>query len=186
MNLKYIFGKILFLTFLLTSSVFTLQAKAGEITPQEPGDAIGYFCNMSITNHSASKAQLFLKKKQDEPLWFSTIRDLFIYINSPEEDQRISAVYVNDMGQASWDNPESGTWIDAYKAYYVIDSNRRNGMGGASVVPFSSIENANKFINSYGGEIKSFKDVPESYIFSTGEFENKDNMEHMEDMPPHH
>ncbi len=181
-------GKIVLLTFVLALVLmlgFTTQAqaKAETITPQEPGNAIGYFCHMTVVNHSGAKAQLFLKKKQDKPLWFSTIRDIFIYVNSPEEDQRIAAIYVNDMGKANWDNPEAGTWINAYDAHYVINSSRLNGMGGKAIVPFSDLEKAKEFINNYGGEIKSFDEVPESYIFSTGDMEEMDNMEHM---PSHH
>ena len=160
-------------------SFSAIEARAEITLPQEPADEIGYFCNMTVTNHSASKAQIFLKKWRNKPLWFSTIRDVFIYINSPEEDQRIMAIYVNDMGIADWDKPEAGTWIAADKAFYVIGSTRRNGMGGASIVPFSSIDNANEFIKNYGGEIKSFNEMPKSYIFSTGEFEDTDNMGHM-------
>ncbi len=145
---------------------FASNSYAANVQPQEPEDNIGHFCNMTITNHTASKAQLFLKNKPNKPLWFSTIRDLFIYINSPEEDQRILAIYVNDMGIANWDSPEPDTWANAYDAIYVIESKRLNGMGGASIVPFTNTDKANDFIKSYGGEIKNFNSIPKDYIFS--------------------
>ncbi len=182
MFLRY-FGKITVFTF-MTVALLASSAHAQMPSPQEPGNEVGYFCNMTIVHHSAAKAQLFLKRKQDKPLWFSTIRDLFVYTHSPEEDQRIAGAYVNDMGVADWNAPEEGTWIDAYEAHYVINTERRNGMGGPAIVPFSSVEKAEEFIAQHGGEIKSFNDVPESYIFDVqgsdamGDSEAMDHMDH--------
>ena len=37
----------------------------------------------------------------------------FAFTFLPDEPKSVVALYVNDMGQANWDSPEAGTWIDA-------------------------------------------------------------------------
>lgn len=173
------YGKLLLgVTFIFFSISLSAFADTRPL-PQEPGNETGYFCKMTVINHSGAKAQIFIKNK-DNPLWFPTIRDLFIYINSPEEDQRILAMYVNDMGRANWDQPEAGTWVDAKSAYYVIGSSRINGMGGKAIIPFADKSKALEFMTDYGGTLKSFENIPQSYIFSAQEINHMEHMQHMD------
>lgn len=69
----------------------------------------------------------------------------------------------------SWDRPEPGTWVDARKAVYVIESRRRGGMGEAEAVPFSDGAAAQRFIDQYGGRLVSFEDMPRDYILASGD-----------------
>lgn len=133
---------------------------------QEPKEAIGYYCNMTIVAHSAAKGQIFINR-QDKPIWHATIRDLFIYMKSPEESHDIAAIYVNDMGVANWDKPEAGTWIDARNAYYVIKSSKRNGMGGLAIVPFGDINKSKAFVSKYGGEIVNSEGITSEFVFNS-------------------
>lgn len=133
--------------------------------PQQtiPKDAISYFGRMIIINHNGPKAHLFLKNQKD-PLWFSTVRDLFSYRLMPEENQTITALYVHDMGEATtWDHP-GPHWIEAEKAVYVINSRKLGGMGGKEVVPFKNQTSAETFIKKYGGRWVDFMSVPASYV----------------------
>ena len=85
----------------------------------------------------------------------------------PGESRNIAVVYVNDMGRASWDSPESGTWIDAASATYVIGSDRRGGMGALEAVPFADPAKAEAFIARHGGHTVRFEQMPQDYILAS-------------------
>jgi copper chaperone NosL len=83
----------------------------------------------------------------------------------------IAAIYVNDMGRASWDAPEPGTWIDARTAFYVLGSDRVGGMQAPEPVPFARKEDAQQFIARHGGEIADSHAIPPASIL---EFDQTD------------
>ena len=58
----------------------------------------------------------------------------------------------------------SGDWIDARKAWYVLESNRSGGMGAAEAVPFATKEGAESFRTKQGGKVYAFASIPEDYI----------------------
>lgn len=128
-------------------------------------DAIGYYCNMIVVNHNGPKGQIFLTGR-DEPLWFTSVRDTLAYTMLPDEPRNIAAIYVNDMGQASWDQPEPGTWIDGRQAWYVLGSEMTGGMGAPEAVPFRERAAAEAFAVRHGGEVVAFDAVPEERILA--------------------
>lgn len=130
--------------------------------PQELSrDSIGYFCQMTVVEHKGPKGQIILSD-QDEPLWFTSVRDTIAFTVLPGEAKNIAAIYVTDIGIASWDSPEAGTWVDGYKAWYVVNSSRTGGMGAQEIVPFGKKEDAVQFVSRYGGEIVDFKSIPKN------------------------
>jgi copper chaperone NosL len=128
-------------------------------------DAIGYYCNMIVVNHDGPKGQIFLSD-HDEPLWFTSVRDTLAYTMLPDEPRNIAAIYVNDMGRASWDQPEPGTWIDARQAWYVLGSKMTGGMGAPEAVPFRERAAAEAFAATRGGEVLAFDAVPQDRILA--------------------
>lgn len=137
--------------------------------PQEiPKDAVAVFCGMSLPEHSGPKAQIFLRS-EPAPRWFASVHDAFAYTMLAEEPKDISAIYVNDMARAkNWNQPEPGTWIEARKALFVIESGRRGGMAKDEAVPFSNSAAAEEFVKQHGGRLVSFAGMPESYILPGG------------------
>jgi len=133
--------------------------------PREVGDgAIGHYCGMALAEHPGPKGQIFLASKPD-PVWFSSVHDAFAFTLLPEEPKDIAAIYVNDMGKAkNWSQPEAGSWIDAKKAWYVIESKVKGGMGGDEAVPFGEEAAAKTFAAANGGRLVRFDDMPRSYI----------------------
>lgn len=128
-------------------------------------DAIGHYCGMNLTEHIGPKGQIKLRDS-DKTIWFSTIREVFAYTILPEEPKAITAIYVQDMGQADTSgNPAAESWIDAKQAYYVIESTSIGGMGEPDALPFKDLGLAEQFILNQGGKIVSFADMPEDYIF---------------------
>ena len=96
-------------------------------------EAIGHYCNMIVADHQGPKGQIYVADR-DQPVWFSSVRDTIAFTLLPEEPKNIVAIYVNDMGRASWEAPEPETWIEARGAWYVIESSRRGGMGAPEAV----------------------------------------------------
>ncbi len=137
--------------------------------PQEITDgAVAEFCGMSLDEHPGPKAQIFLAGGAS-PHWFASVHDAFAYTMLQDEPKDIAAIYVNDMGRVKhWDRPEPGTWIDARKAVFVIDSRRRGGMDENEAVPFSDPAAAKAFIAQYGGTAVDFAAMPRSYILADG------------------
>ncbi|MDJ0944975.1 MAG: nitrous oxide reductase accessory protein NosL [Kiloniellales bacterium] len=126
-------------------------------------DAIGHYCNMIVQDHAGPKGQIFLSG-QPEPIWFSSVRDTLAFTLLPEEPKDIAAIYVNDMGRASWDEPEAGTWIEAKGAWYVIGSTRQGGMGAPEAVPFSQRADAEGFAAAHDGRVVAFSEIPSDAI----------------------
>ena len=137
--------------------------------PQELSrDAVGYFCGMTVLDHNGPKGQIFLTDKE-QPLWFTSVRDTIAFTRLPGEPKNIAAIYVTDIGRASWDQPEPGTWIDARKALYVIGSDRVGGMQAPEVVPFATRNDAQQFVEQYGGKIYVFDEIPRESLLETVE-----------------
>ena len=126
-------------------------------------EANGYYCLMTVLNHSGPKGQIILTGKP-QALWFTSVRDTIAFTLSPEEPKNIAAVYVNDMSNAKWDNPGEENWIEARNAWYVIGSDRQGGMGAPEAVPFLTKSSAALFANKQGGSVYIYSDIPKAYI----------------------
>lgn len=136
-------------------------------------EAEGFYCNMIVIDHPGPKAQVF-EKGQKKALWFTSVRDALVYDRLPGEAQHIQAIFVHDMGRAtSWDKPENqNIWIRAEQAFYVINSQKRGGMGARETVPFGARKEAEKFARDFGGTIVLYSAIPPEYILGdTGDYE---------------
>jgi copper chaperone NosL len=136
------------------------------VTPRDlTPETLGHYCQMNLMEHPGPKAQVFLKDNP-APLFFSQVRDAIAYIRAPEQVAPVVAVFVNDMGAATatWDEPGAGNWIAADKAFYVVGSAQRGGMGAPETVPFSSRESAQAFILVEGGHMLTFADIPSDMV----------------------
>lgn len=126
--------------------------------------AMGRYCGMNILEHAGPKGQIILSR-YIEPVWFSSARDAIAFTMLPEEPKDIRAIYVSDMAKApSWDKPGAKNWIEARKAFFVIGSDVRGGMGAAEAVPFSTAQAAAAFVREHGGSMVRFDGIPRGYI----------------------
>ena len=165
--------KLFKLTLLLTLvSIVSCSKSDNTVTPlaQElTRDAIGYYCMMTVVEHQGPKGQIILRDKQ-EPLWFTSVRDTLAFTVLPGEPKNIAAIYVTDIGKASWDSPEPGTWIDARIAWFVVGSDASGGMGAPELVPFGVKDDALVFSREHGGKVYDFSSIPQGmFLGEAGE-----------------
>ena len=143
-----------------------LDAVAAPPPAELTGDAIGYYCNMIVEAHSGPKGQIFLTGRK-KPVWFTSVRDTIAFTRLGEEPKNVAAIYVNDMGRASWDQPEPDTWADARAAWYVVGSGMRGGMGAPEPVPFAEREAAERFARDEGGRVMAFDAIPDEAVLGS-------------------
>jgi copper chaperone NosL len=130
-------------------------------------DDMGQICGMLLSDHPGPKGQIYLID-QKQPLWFATVRETIAYVRMGDGANAIRVIYVNDMGKAqSWAVPGPGTWINADKAVFVINSEQTGGMGAPAVVPFGEAKAAEHFVSSYGGDVVHLADIPNDYVFGS-------------------
>ncbi|EFI49994.1 nitrous oxide reductase accessory protein NosL [Afipia sp. 1NLS2] len=127
-------------------------------------DALGVFCGMNVLEHPGPKGQIITASRID-PYWFTSVRDTVAFTLMPDQPRDIRAIYVSDMGVApSWEEPGATNWINARKAFFVIESRRRSGMETDEAVPFGNRAAADAFVASNGGRIVSFDQIPKTYV----------------------
>ncbi len=144
--------------------------KLAKPAPAEPTrEAIGHYCNMIVVDHNGPKGQIHLASAE-APVWFTSVRDTIAFTMLPEEADDIVALYVNDMAKATnWNAPEPGAWVEAEKAWYVVGSDRRGGMGAPEVVPFSDRQKGEAFAERHGGHVVAFDAIPREAILGDAE-----------------
>lgn len=151
------------------------QEKTAEIIPPFAltDSAMGRYCGMNVLEHPGPKGQIILSPA-NEPVWFSSARDTIAFTMLPEEPKGIGAIYVSDMAKApNWEEPGAENWVDAHKAFFVIESTAVGGMGAQEAVPFSTQEAADKFVAEKGGRIVSFAEMPQAYVLGDQATQNE-------------
>ena len=170
--MKKLFTALLLATALAACGGESSNTAANKPQPQAISDAAkGYYCTMNLPEHNGPKAQIFLESKPSEPLWFSTVTQIFNFVRHPGEPKDIAAIYVTDMSDATaedWEKPitTNAKWIDARTAHYVIESRYIGGMGTQDAIPFSDMAKAQAFVAKNGGRLVSFDDVPDSFVYA--------------------
>ena len=133
---------------------------AAEVT----AEATGRYCGMRLVDHEGPKGQVHLAGTK-QPVWFSSVRDTLAFMRLPEEPRDFVAAYVNDMGRSRhWEQPDSGAWVDPRKAWFVIESDMRGGMGAPEAVPFSELAAAQAFQAAHKGKVVRLTDIPDAYV----------------------
>jgi copper chaperone NosL len=146
------------------------QEAANSVAPPAAvlnSDAMGVFCGMNLLEHPGPKGQIITAGRID-PFWFSSVRDTVAFTLMPDQPRDIRAIYVSDMARAkSWEDPGAANWVDARKAFFVIESRQQGGMGAAEAVPFGIREAADAFAAAHGGRVVTFKEIPRDYVLGS-------------------
>ena len=126
---------------------------------------------MLLADYPGPKAQIHYDGLNEPEFFCDTVEMFSIYLN-PEQARRVSAMYVQDMAKADWDNPK-GHWIDARTATYVHGS-KRTGSMGPTIASFASADDARKFADTEGGKVLRFDEVtPDMAILDGGALHDK-------------
>lgn len=147
------------------------------VTPPPPQEisagATGRYCGMALSEHDGPKAQILLKS-QSEPVWFSSVRDVFAFTLMPEEPKDIAAIYVHDLARAKdWNQPEAGMWVEARRAFFVLGSRKDSAMGAPEAFPFSEETAARAFAAAHGGRVVRFGEIREDFVFGNPAADSK-------------
>lgn len=111
---------------------------------------------MTLADYPGPKAQI-LYDGQEKPDYFCDLLEMFDTYLKPEQVRKVIAIYVQDMGQALWDDPK-GHWIDAKSAYYVVGSKKLGSMG-PTYGSFAKEDDAKKFAAANGGKVYKFGEI---------------------------
>lgn len=122
----------------------------------EPGDEC-HVCGMIIDNFPGPKGEAYVRGAA-KPYKFCSTRDLFSWWLQPENKIAAMAVYVHDMGKTRWTHPSDKDFVDARKAWYVIDQPRPGAMG-PTLASFARKADAEAFIRKHGGRLLQFQDI---------------------------
>ncbi|MGV7213069.1 nitrous oxide reductase accessory protein NosL [Bradyrhizobium sp. UFLA05-112] len=130
-------------------------------------DAMGVFCGMNLMEHPGPKGQIITASRID-PFWFTSVRDTVAFTLMPDQPRDIRAIYVSDMARAtSWEDPGATNWIDARKAFFVIESRKQGGMGAAEAVSFGNRAAADGFAADNGGRVVTLTEIPDAYVLGS-------------------
>jgi len=110
---------------------------------------------MLLLDFPGPKAQIHYTQGPTD-FFCDTVEMFSIYLR-PEQQKRVRALYVQDMGRADWNSP-TDNWIDAKTAFYVQGSNKRGSMG-PTLVSFALEEQAKAFVGKNGGKIYRFTEI---------------------------
>ena len=116
-----------------------------------------HLCGMIISNFPGPKGELY-SKGQDQVHKFCSTRDLFAYYLQPENTHRVQQIFVHNMAITPWGKPEDNIFVDARKAYYVIEHGQQGAMG-PTLASFEDVTEAQLFIEQYGGRVIGFSEV---------------------------
>ncbi|MBP2296117.1 nitrous oxide reductase accessory protein NosL [Azospirillum rugosum] len=146
------------------------KEERAETAPPAPvaitADAIGHYCGMNLADHPGPKGQVLVKGRE-RPIWLSSVRDTFAFTMLPEETKDVRVIYVTDVGKAADpQKPDLSAWVEARKAWYVLGSRQRGGMGEAEPFPFADEGTARTFAAANGGTVKRFAEVKEDEILT--------------------
>ncbi len=119
---------------------------------------------MTLADYPGPKAQIHYA--QGNPDFFCDTVEMFSIYLQPEEQKRVTAVYVHDMGKNDWNQP-SGHWIDARTAFYVAGS-KRHGSMGPTFASFAQEADARAFAEKEGGKVLRFDQVTPDMVTLDG------------------
>jgi copper chaperone NosL len=149
-------------TFVLVTGTLLLMLSGCAQKEQAPAAPLeisqGTSCSldgMLLADFPGPKAQI--QYAQGPADFFCDTVEMFSIYLRPEQQKRVRALYVQDMGKADWQHPQ-GHWIDARTAFYVQGSKLKGSMG-ATFVSFAEEAAAKAFIEKNGGKLYRFSDI---------------------------
>ena len=168
--------KIMLLALVLFTVVFTGQAIAAEKpAPQSISEDMSCgVCGMYPAKYPRWQSQIIFKDGTMTP--FDGCKCMFNFMSVMEKFDKthsgddVSAVLVKDFN--------SGNWINAMDAHYVVGSNMMGPMG-KELIPFADQAEAIKFHGEQGGTIMMYAEITPDVLKTLGMGGMKHGSKHM-------
>lgn len=132
----------------------------------ESGDEC-HLCGMLISNFPGPKGELFRNGVTEADgnvvKKFCSTRDMFSFYLDPENTRNVTSILVHDMSKAPWDVPNDGYFVDARKAWFVVNSSKKGAMG-KTLASFSQQGDAQAFASEFGGQVLDFNAIKLSVL----------------------
>ena len=168
--------KALFKPALIAASFALLTACSKQEAPvqlTEPTrDTVCSLDGMTLVDYPGPKGQIHYSG--GETNWFCDTMELVSIYLKPEQQKKIRAAFVQDMGKTSWDKP-SNNWIDATKALYVQGS-KKHGSMGPTLATFASQADADKVVAEHGGKVLKFSELTPDMVRLDGGMQHDHSM----------
>ncbi len=129
-----------------------------------PGSAC-HLDGMLLAEYPGPKGQILVAGLV-EPMFFCDTTELFNTVLAGEQALRIEGIYVQDMGQAKWEEPR-GHWFDARQGWYVIGS-KRHGSMGPTIASFAQEADARRHAADYGGKVLKYEQITREMVDLSG------------------
>ena len=130
--------------------------EVAQVLAKEPGaDTACALDGMILKDYPGPKAQMHFA--EGAPEFFCDMMELFGMLLAPEQKRPVAGVFVQDAGKTAWEHPE-GHWIDAKSAIYVVGSKKLGSMG-PTFGAFSSMPDAEAFVQKEGGKVMRFEQI---------------------------
>lgn len=141
---------------LVLASVAACQNDSSLPPPHEITDTtVSVLDGMSLKDYPGPKAQMIYADGQTD--FFCDTLGLFSVYLRPQQDRKVRAMYVQDMGAANWAHP-IGHWIDAKRATYVVGASKPGAMG-QTFASFGNPADAVRFAKTEGGKLYRFDQI---------------------------
>ena len=153
---------LFFLLILLLGLPLIACEQDKQTKPTQQAEAIAdheecHLCGMQINHFAGPKGQVF-GHGQVHSIKFCSTLDLFSWALQPENQARMSALYVHDMTQGHWEKPHDNPFIDAKTAWYVWGHKAKGAMG-KTLASFATKEAAEQFSQENGGKVYRYGEV---------------------------
>ena len=149
----------------LSALMATLAGCGGEVTAAQTFRPVPFgkhdrcqVCGMVISHYEGPKAEVVIKGAEGEPVKFCSGRDAFSFARQPENERRLLAFFIHDMGATDWAEPSDDALIPAKDAWYVYGS-KVEGVMGTEPIAFGTEAAAKAFQEKEGGKIVRYADV---------------------------
>lgn len=150
---------------LLLLALAACQPAEVVVTPQDiTANTVCALDGMTLADYPGPKAQIHYAQGDTE--FYCDTVEMFSISLRPEQQKRITGIFVQDMGKAEWRSPQ-GAWIDARSAFYVVGS-RKLGSMGPTLASFAQEADAQHFAAQEGGKVLPFAAITPDMVVLDG------------------
>lgn len=135
-----------------------------------------HVCGMIIADFPGPKGQAM---ERNEVKKFCSTAEMLSWWLQPENRILDARLYVHDMGQSQWDQPDDGHLIDAREAWYVSGTPLKGAMG-ASLASFADKEAAEALAAEHNGTVLHFDEIDQEFLQQAAAAQHDDMQDMMQ------